>query len=369
MNSSMLSFEVWNELLHLPLRRQAWHLALLGGAFGLVVQCSLFLQWLNPEEWYISRSRSHYPNVEVLFLGNSQLLNINGSRLTHPSLNAALAGSDYSIQLALLQALAPRMPNLRLVVLGLDNVPLQTCGVRNRKGDFKQLIQAGIPWWSIPDTTPLERFVYFLSYSHLLRPLLVGPKLDIDRLQQYTPFRDASLEAKSGTPGPQETKAPPEPSLPSRVRPGFSCAPVEGARKMDIYKHLRQESNNLAGNRKAFESIIRYCAVHGFQPVLVRAPTTVAFWENRPKDWERELADLIAAAENEFKGNVPVWDEEHSGAYPLEVFDDPNHLDRDSGGALFTLRLNERINALLGAPGLETRFQPGAVDGPYDSSM
>jgi len=369
MNSSMLNSEEWDRSASPSSYRLVWHITLFVGAVCLVVGNSLFLQWLYPNKSQIPRSKPNYAGVEVLFLGNSQLRNIDTSTFPRRSLNAALAGSDYSIKYALLRALAPRMPDLRLLVLGFDNVPLQTSGIRNRKGDYKQLIKAGIPWWDIPDTSALEQFLYFISYNRLLQPLLVGPKLDIDQLQKHAHFQVVRGDAKSNDTNAQETKGLPDDMARSHIRPGFSYAPEDGAKKIDMYVRLRQQDNNLIGNRKAFGKMMGYCAAHEIQPVLLRAPTTNAFWEKRPPDWEEELRDLMSLAQEQFKGEIPLWDEEHSGAYPLEDFDDPNHLTRDTGKALFSARLNDLINAFFAAQAASKGARGETSDGAREPAM
>jgi len=401
MNSSMLSFDGWRRWLGLSWRVHAWHLLLVLGALGLTWSASAFLVWLNPKAGS-PRPRGYASDVEVLLIGNSQYRRIDTDRLCRPAANISIGGSDYAVQAALLRNLAPGMPNLKVLILALDNLPLRTPAIANRNGDYESLVQKGIPWWDIPDTGPWEKLHFHLTRNSLLKPVMVGPKLEFEQLAGYVTFerlerfvaaawssdssvagesatlssrwtdeskqvraksgqavimpkqspRDSTKPARAKSSQPATETPPPIDSLPpaDRIRSQYSFAPAEGEKKVMSYHRALREHHNMRSNRQALLEIARYCAQRGIRLIFMRAPTTKGFWRNRPDEWADELETLHREVEQVYGARIPLWDEERGYDYDDRQFDDPNHLMTPYIRTVLSPRIDVRLRRLLGEP-------------------
>jgi hypothetical protein len=356
MNSSMLNSDTWRRALRLPVRTHAWHLMLLAGALGLTLAASAFLAWLNPKAAASERIEADYSRVEVLLIGNSQYRCIDTAQFCRPALNISIGGSDYSTQYALLRNLAPEMPELKVLIIALDNLPLRTPAIARRKGDYEQLYRWGVPWWDIPDIPFMERARFFITRNRLLKPVLTGPKLDEKELARYLSFArlrrlllPQAAAAEKGADSPETDDAGDLPP-PDVVREGFSFAPARGKGKINGYSRELTQRHNLESNRNAFFGMVRYCRDHEIRLVFLRTATTKAFWQNRPPEWDAEIAALRRQAEALYGGEIPLWDEERSYDYDDTQFDDPNHLMPRFIQSILSPRIDQRLRKLLDAP-------------------
>lgn len=255
---------------------------------------------------------------EALLLGNSQYLGVNPAEFKGKLLNRSLAGSDYAIQLALLESLAPDMPHLRVLLLGFDNLPLHVAGIKSRKGDYADLFAAGMKWYHLPDISPFDKVKAGLSYSKLLKRGLVGPKFDFSWFNSI--FSLSKAEAAT-------IEASAKGADPTKVHAGFSVAPADGKKKMDYYVSTSLVDSNFFENVRAFKDIYTYCKEHKIELILLRSPTSQAFLSARPKAWNNELAQVLQSLRVE-PGQlmVQIWDND-DGSFDIGSFDDPNHLN------------------------------------------
>ncbi len=81
--------------------------------------------------------------------------------------------------------------------------------------------------------------------------------------------------------------------------------------------------------------------------VLLRTPTTKAFWSNRPQEWDGELDDLYEEAVSVYGEELPLWDEERTYPYEDNQFDDPNHLITYYTRRILTPRINQWLEKLF----------------------
>jgi len=343
MNSSIFSSKPLRRWLGLPPRTHAWHALLALGAIAMIAAGSRIAKDADPRSFRHKADLEGIETAEVVVLGNSQFQSLDADNFAMPTKIMGLPGSGFSIQAAVFLTHAPRMPNLKLLLLGFCNVPLLMPDIANREGDFQDISVWGVPWYRIPCISFIDALIYRISYDPWLKPLLVGPNFDIDApiwkrlpgLPQASAESQAALPANSIDNGVDVTK----------IEPGFTVPPNGGAQKMGQYLiHLRgsgQRSENIA----ALYRIIDYCAEHGIEVALLRAPTTYEFWSSRTKGWNDELAslykDLRARAP---RLALPIWDAEHTEVYPDHWFFDPNHM-RPEALARYAAYLNERIEA------------------------
>lgn len=275
-------------------------------------------------------------DAEVLVLGNSQLLGVIGESTADRVHNAAVAGSDYSIQYAILKGLVARMPRLKLLVIGFDNIPLRTPAISNMNGDFRKVVVQGVQWMDIPEISLGEKLQYLFRHNRLLEPLVFGPKLDLDRIE--------SLLTSANTGSTTEIAETDFEFLPAEaVRPGFEYSPSEGREKMQSYFSNLETNSHLDANRRAFMEIVRLCHVHDIRVILVITPTTQQFRNARSAQWNQELSRIYWESEAKYPETaMPVWDINESETYPVSLFMDPNHLT--SAGLQ---RYNRELDAVL----------------------
>lgn len=217
-----------------------------------------------------------------------------------------------------------------------------------------------MPWWDIPAVPFKERLLYFASHNSLLKPFLSGPKLDqpeLDRRVTWTAVRDLlhlGKKAEAATrepifPVPADTDVldkGPRSDI-HTVKPPYNVAPADGKKKLQNYVSSYRKHSNTEANRRAFLGMVRFCRDNNLHAVLLRTPTTKAFWGNRPKEWDRELDTLYEEAVSLYGTNLPLWDEERTYDYEDNQFDDPNHLITYYTRRILTPRINSRLVALF----------------------
>ncbi len=360
MNSSMLNFYEWRRALSLPVRHYVWHGTLCLTSLLLLMGCSWFLAYLNPKAGMPQAKWRKSTNAEILFLGNSQQRSLDVKQFCRPALNISVGGSDYSTHFAILRNLEQHLPRLRVVVVGFDTLLLQTAAIADRKGDYEELLTWGVPWWDIPDTPFLERLQFYGSHNTLIRPVLCGTKLDQPELAKRVTWQHITtflcnpnvVESMSKRPDDRSPEKPKIEEMPPhrdihKVVPPYQVAPADGKKKMRNYISYFKNSNHSGKNCAAFLDMLRYCREKDLRVVLLRTPTTKAFWSNRPKEWDRELEALYTEAVSVYGKELPLWDEERSYTYEENQFEDPNHLMEYYIHRILTPRINRRLVELF----------------------
>ncbi len=410
MNSSIFSSENWKHFLRQSRSRHQYHLVVVVCLVGMVLVSRGILAGLEPPD----RRRPRFafddlPTAEVLVLGNSQLQRILPDELSLKTINSAEGAADYSVQDAVLRSLAPRMPRLRHVIVGLDNIPLHLAAIEERHGDYSDIMSLGVPWWRIPDVGPVDRLTYSIATSRFLKPFFRGPKLDYPGLESLIhsmlePRSDSNESALSPGPAPDSPSAQPRvlragllsfdlayprltfpigllpvtsavadasttpaqvdsttpiPETPASAPrpPQYPIRPDEGHLKIRGYIRKFESKDHFEANFRAFTRIVSYCDARNLNLIFVRVPTSRSFWSNRPAQWDRELEMLKAAAASILHPKpLIVLDEESRYNYPDSYFNDPNHMTQ-AAAMEYTRRLNERLLAIderLDATGYQT---------------
>lgn len=354
MNSSMLNFDAWRGALKLPARFHLWHGLLLLSALLLILGCSWALVRVNPKAGVPEAKWNNNTDAEILFLGNSQQRSLDVTRFCRPTLNISVGGSDYSTHFSILRNLKRHLPRLQVVVVGFDTLLLRTNAIADRNGDYEELEAWGVPWWDLPEVSPGEQFLYFLSHNKLLRPVLCGPKLDQPELAKRITWQ--GIFSRVGMPhavAQVQDTAPFSPSVTADTTPPrsdihkivapYTVAPADGKKKMRHYIKVFNEYSHSEVNRTAFLGMLRFCRENDLRMVLLRTPTTKAFWSNRPEAWDRELEALYEEGVSVYGEDLPLWDEERSYTYEDDQFEDPNHLIKYYIHRILTPRINQRL--------------------------
>lgn len=336
---SIFSSERWQRARWVDAGVYCWGAVLAAGVVGLTLLASVLLNALVRPREPLARRSLNFANGQILVLGNSQLRAIRPEVLAFPAADLAIGGSDYAIQDALLASIAPEMPKLKVVVVGLDNIPLLTPAMKKRRGDFTELMDLGMDWWRLPDLSLGRRLGCGFRNIPLFRPLFASRKLDVEQI--------GKLARRSAQPPPVETS---QRLLPTQVHPGFEFAPVDGERKMERYVQTLREEHNLANNWRHYLNILKYCAGHGLKLALVRTPTTSEFWRARPRAWDEQAAEMISQANAILPANqIRLWDLERNASFEVDSFRDPNHLSPE-GAVRLTQLCNEFLTGFIVEP-------------------
>ena len=335
-----------------------WFGFLLLSSVVVLLICGQALVLLNPKAKAAAAKWKTSKTAHILFLGNSQHRNLNANVFDHSILNVSIGGADYSILSAVLRGLGRKLSNLEVVILGYDNLLLRTPAIQRRNGDYEELLQWGIPWYAIPETSAYERLLFYLTHNALLKPVLTGPKLDQPQLEHILSWSGiirwldvkkasaASLDPMYGpSPFSQVIEKGPKRDVNSLKSP-YGFTPAQGKEKMASYVRALKRNHNIECNSRAFLEIVHYCREHNLKLILLRTPTTRAFRENRPEDWTAELDQLYLNAVELFGSSIPIWNEEFDLPYEDEWFDDPNHLITYYIHHLLSPRINARLKEL-----------------------
>ena len=328
---SVIRLELWN----------GWPtiFTIILGCFLTIISCSFLLQKINGT----TTSQLNVitkDEVKVLILGNSQL-----GKIINPNkkiLNLSLGGSDFSVQYEMLRHNAPKFKNLHLLILGFDNIPLRTPAVDRMRGDYRSITKMGVPWYSIPDITILDRLTYLLSYNQFMTPLLNGPKFDINRIRKLLSW----LEQKKTTIDTPSVKSKVnlEPDI---IRHGFYTAPSQGAKKIQDYMRALEKENNYDSNLAALYKIINYCIGNNIDIILLRTPTTFDFMNGRSNQWKEELQSILSSIKNIYPDqSMPFLDADQLETYDLKYFEDPNHLSEE-GKNYYSKYLNAKLEPYI----------------------
>ncbi len=370
---SIFSSENILALKHLPLRTWLW-LAFVTACLAVVtLVSSIGTDRLSTR---FKRPMPAYPESgEVMILGDSTLLYLKN--WDYPVRDFALPSCGYLTQKSLFDAISPEMPDLRVLLLSLSILDYYKRDVEGRAGDYRDLIDWGVPWHKLPGLTPVERTVAFTRYNRLTAPFFVGPKFDIRTLSRVSVFPlefnpDESIpkdfEAQQETPVAQEKaataestqKAPPLISTPQQPNPILTPSPSAGkssltkeeSATLTIYaRHLLPYVKEATGEpllhqKQALFEILASCRDHGIQPVFIKVPSPGGLLRSAPITDQR-MNDLYAEVSAEFSDlAIPIWDaEKEQGIYGVDLFKDHLHLN-DKGLAQLNQFFNEKLAAL-----------------------
>ncbi len=323
---------------------------------------------------------------EVMILGDSTLLYLK--TWDYPVRDFALPSCGYLMQKNLFDAISPEMPNLHVLIMSLSVLDYYKRDVEAREGDYRDLIDWGVPWRELPGLTPAERVSAFARYNTLTAPFLIGPKLDIKTLSRVSMI---PLEFRPDDSSPKDFEA--QPKGPARPKPKADqkSAPVESAKKTAAPaaqpkpEDIRMTAAPSAGNasltneesatlasyarlllpyvkeatgqprahhKNALFDILASCRERGIQPVFIKVPSPGGLLWSAPITQQR-TNDLYFEIQSGFADlAIPVWDaEKEQGIYSIDQFKDHLHLN-EKGLAKFNAFLNAKLAALpLPGPG------------------
>lgn len=376
MNLFIFSSKHWKELGQALAGKSRYHLALIFSMALTLAGSWWALQHLPAttprEKLFDSRDPNLY-KFEGVIMGNSRMTKLSFSDTHSNCANLAVAGLDYVVQEALLRSYLDRMPRVRYLVLGMDEISYYFSAMVNRQGDYRTYtVQLGLPWWKLPGIPFLSKLEYVIRYQQYLLPFFKGPKLDFDGMERI----HKTLQANAGATGQPTAAAEAEPKIlraevPGAALFGFILAqakttavqvaaaamnPAAAPPKRELTPTTRmgltsqpglgliEVANNLyqiktnhytEANHRAFINIVELCRDRKIKLVLVFPPTSRSQRKFYTPLWREELNDLAAEAALIMPPErIMVCDWGETLDLSDRYFMDPSHLNPEGGQLL-----------------------------------
>jgi len=261
-------------------------------------------------------------NTEILFLGTSLVrTDITPDCFDRKIINLPINGANYQVAELLLQYNLNRMPNLKLVVLEIDNLMLFYD--RFASFDFISLYEQGVPISAIPTLTTLEAI-----YQHFMCNFLLQPFFYNDRLSPRGLVYRSKMSMSPPRPGSQALD--------------FSMTDKELA-KRDLNQdegllHLNTRKDNCASLFRILDAMTgKKIAV-----VLLRYPQISKYAEVKSEAWNTTYQELLSTVLNHYGDNITYWDYMTADDIDLDDFSDTRHLNT-SGATTFSKIIADRI--------------------------
>ena len=324
--SSIFSFNEIRRYQHIPRSEKHWHLLLGGSGVLCLVLCSFVLRytftaWPLPsvhQMAYVSISK----NTEIVFLGASLVrTDINPDCFQRGTVNLSVDGGDYQSAEILLKCNLDGMPNLKLAVIQIDN--LVQFYDRLAQSDLTQLYEQGVPVYSIPGLSRLDRIIQRLKSNALMQPFIY-----LDRL---TP---QSLIKRSRR-------------FPGEIRPGHQTLNIslnedELARRDLNQDEALLQSTAITANRTALFRMIDLLQARNISVLLLRYPQIRQYADAKSDSFNAAYQDLLASVCNRYGSKLHYWDFIYAPGIELQDFSDTRHLNT-AGARTFSYILAERI--------------------------
>jgi hypothetical protein len=255
-------------------------------------------------------------DTRAVFVGTSHL------RSGHPTdryrcrtMNLPLDGGSYEMLEKVLERNLSRAPNVRLLVIEFDIVPLRTDTVALLKGDDRTLWDFGLTPADIYGAHPVKRAD--AEVAKALRPFLVGKPLTPQQLWYNRP-----PGWSRGATAPQRLPG----YSPSDGRLGVGAP---GGAAEASFPPL--DSAVVARNRAALERIIGRYRTAGIAIALLSFPYYESYRRTFPPEYTAALNEVAPAVRGEARA---WWNLEADPRFGPEDFRDTTHLNRRGGEKL-----------------------------------
>ncbi|MDA1013861.1 MAG: hypothetical protein O3A00_05330 [Planctomycetota bacterium] len=169
MNSSIFSFELVGRYWQLPRRERFWHCVIVVAFAGVVAGGSYVKSVVRPQKAMTNSHRFAYESLSdatrVLAVGSSRVYHgVDPREFRISAVNASMGGADFQIQESLLRHALDRAAHVNFVLLEFGQVPLESPGKYDYRGDFAGLLDQGVQL----DDLDLSRSEYIQAYfDHL----------------------------------------------------------------------------------------------------------------------------------------------------------------------------------------------------------
>jgi hypothetical protein len=302
----------------------------------LVAGWALLAPWTQRVTYQTLAVDALSKETRVLGLGTSHLdVMVDPKRIDVPMMNLPQDIGSYVCLEAVLAGNLGRLPNLELVLVEMDIVPLLYDTLPVYKSDYTKFLDLEPDLQQLREPWHRKLRLYWeraLVYSRWTGPLVAREKLAPSHILA------ARKEARDGPAWPLEAG--------HRGIDTQMTSSNDGAAIVAI--HTREGSlEHVDRNLEALLRILRRLRERGVAVVLVRFPHHHTYWEVRPATWDAAHARALEAVSKvpDLQG-IPYWDFERSPSYPDAEFRDGDHLNV-RGAKRFAEMLNRRILELL----------------------
>ena len=335
----IFSARIIDNAFNLPRVEKVWCATLAPVLLGvLVAGWALLVPWTQRVNYQTLAVDALSEEIRVLGLGTSHLdVMLDPKGFEAPMMNLPQDIGSYVCLEAVLAAHLDRVPNLELVLVEMDIVPLMYDTLDVYGGHYAKFLDLDpdLDVLAQPWSRKLRlRWERALSYSRWTGPLVARRKLAPARI------RDDLREARDGPRWPLDAG---HRGIDTRLTPENDGAAI-------VAIHAEQGSlDYVERNLQALRRILQRLIDRRVAVVLVRLPHHHTYWENRPASWDNAYASALDQIMLEFgPRGVLYWDFEKRPTYPDEEFRDGDHLNVH-GAKRFTKMLNQRVQERLGS--------------------
>ncbi len=268
------------------------------------------------------QERSLSEGTKNIILGNStSSVGLRAKFFTEKTENFSMGAGHVVIAHGILNKVLSKSNDLDTVVLCFDNLMFFVDSVKRRKGDFRQFVKNGIPWYDIPNASFGEKLNFMISYNWpLFSYSLKGENLSIKTLLKK--IRNKNVVKKSP----------------------FNYAVEEGDKKVKGYEKVHKKLKGVKQNLLALESLIKLISENKLKLQLIRMPYSESFISGRSEWWNGQFDYFLSMVGTYSEKYNVEYNFKDLGDYNLgnHLFKDPNHLNDE--GAHF---ISKQLDSLL----------------------
>lgn len=335
MRSSILSFEHFQHYATLPRSEKLWHgwaaiLLVLVAVLGLKVPELVYGKYGYKQETRSTAAVAALsPETQVLFIGSSHVQwGIRPERYSLNVMNLAGPVQNYACAERLVEKHIGRVPNLKVAVIELDEVPLIANTLAALDKDFRPLLELGLSPYDLPTHNVLTKL------KAALYPILTLPRVTPIELISNRTVKHPALPTQYFAAGYVYTEAV--------MAPDYNPKP-----RLLGYTWAAQDRHMVQQNLQALQRMIDLLRSRGITVVLLRLPHHALYRRNRPAVLRAQV-DLIKRSVNRRYSadrQLLIWDLGDAHGFEIHDFFDAEHLNV-SGANKLALILDSKLRAL-----------------------
>lgn len=324
MSSSIFNFDNLHNYIRLSSSKRNWHLIIFLSVLMSLIVSSIALPKLSPRVNFRTKAVAELSEeTEAIFVGSSHVYcGIRPSAYSHSVMTVTISLSDYVSIEKLLQTNLKKAPNVKVVVLEADIVPLRYDTLKTFGGLNVQLRDSGI---DIDDHFKLKSEFIHAQISQRFLPQIY---VDSQRLN----FRNF-IESERAITGHEESPLT------------FN----ENTGHLQLATHIRESRDDyVPGNQEALLRIIRMLKSLDIRIVLMRFPHHSTYRQNLPKKWEEQFQNTLKMVRQEFgESGFFYWNfHELPNVIEDQEFRNGDHLN-SKGAQRLTVLMDAELDKLL----------------------
>ena len=295
-------------------------------------------------------------DTQIIALSSSHgLAAINPTYIDTPMVNLSLNSGNYEVLDVLLRSHIDALPNLKYVLLELDNTCLALDRLSGTR-DFRTIYDLGgqvehfpkSTWWKVNQRVLDHELVKPVVFYARITPYeLIYIRKKFYSAEKYQQITRRPADIDDGIPVNRHQ--------PGQRAPGHRAQLIKMDReqldeiaKIQLKPDLVTESR-ISRNADAFERMIQLLIERDIQPVFIRFPYTYAYNRWGTDEWKAIEKEFEAFVRELFGEHFMLWELPSEPDFELDDFADSQHLNK-WGAIKFSRLLDEKLATL---PGLE----------------